>query len=80
MCALHELAATAEFSNKEESIWDRLVLAVLDTELSEKLQLKPDLTLEGAVQEARQYELVKVTALRTAAVKYGCTTGQKRRR
>ncbi|KAK7103074.1 hypothetical protein V1264_021199 [Littorina saxatilis] len=57
--ALHELAATAEFPNKEESIRDRLVLGVLDTELSEKLQLKPDLTLEGAVQDARQYELVK---------------------
>ena len=38
---------------------DRLVLGVLDTELSEKLQLKPDLTLESAVQEARQYEPVK---------------------
>ena len=57
--ALHELAATAEFSNKEESMRDRLLLGVLDTELSENLLLKPDLTLDGAVQEARQYELVK---------------------
>ncbi|KAK7103952.1 hypothetical protein V1264_018740 [Littorina saxatilis] len=40
--ALHELTATAEFPNKEESIRDRLVLGVPDTELSEKLQLKPD--------------------------------------
>ena len=49
----------ANFPNREESIRDRLVLGVRDRELSEKLQLQANLTLKDAVQQARQFELVK---------------------
>lgn len=58
--SLHELAAHAEFPDKNEAIRDRLVLGVLDQELSEKLQMQSDLTLEKAVQCARQSEQIKM--------------------
>ena len=45
--------------NKEDCIRDRLVLGVRDKELSEKLQLKADLSLKEAITTARQYETVK---------------------
>ena len=35
------------------------MLRILDRELSEKLQLTPDLKLEGAIERARQSEMVK---------------------
>ena len=56
---LYELSEHANFPNREESIRDRLVLGVRDRELSEKLQLQANLTLKDAVQQARQFELVK---------------------
>ena len=37
----------------------RLVVGILDQELSEKLQLEPDLTLEGAKKSIGQKEAVK---------------------
>ena len=57
--ALHELAEHTDFENKDESIRDRLVLGITDRELSQKLQLMKDLTLQTAIEEARHYELVK---------------------
>ena len=60
VCALHELASHAEFADKNEAIRDRLVLGVLDQELSEKLQMQADLTSEKAVQTERQSEQIKV--------------------
>ena len=57
--ALYELAQKANFADEEEAIRDRLALGVCDPELSEKLQLKADLTLDTAVKQARQYETVK---------------------
>ena len=57
--ALYDLAETAGFPDKENTIRDRLVLGVLDSQLSEKLQLEADLTLHKAITMARQHELVK---------------------
>lgn len=57
---LHELADTCAFGEvKEENIRDRLVIGILDKELSEKLQMMPDLTLSKAVELVRQSEQVK---------------------
>ena len=44
---------------KEELLRDRLVVGILDHELSEKLQLEADLTLEAAKESIRQKEAVK---------------------
>ena len=57
--ALYELAEHTDFQNKDESIRDRLVLGIVDKELSQKLQLMKNLTLQTAIEEARHYELVK---------------------
>ncbi|XP_025089823.1 uncharacterized protein LOC112561503 [Pomacea canaliculata] len=56
---LYELAAKADVRDKDEAIRDRLVLGILDRDLSERLQLKDDLTLQDAILQARQYEQVK---------------------
>ena len=57
--SLFELSEHAQFAEKEETIRDRLVLGLQDQELSQKLQLESDLTLDKAVTIARQHELVK---------------------
>ena len=57
---LHELPEHADFADRESTIRDRLVLGLLDQELSEKLQLESELTLTKATQLARQSELVKI--------------------
>lgn len=46
-------------SAREEHIKDRIVVGIQDKELSRKLQLIPNLTLEMTVQETRQSEEVK---------------------
>ncbi|XP_064486119.1 uncharacterized protein LOC135398664 [Ornithodoros turicata] len=57
---LHRLAATCEYGAlKEELIRDRLVVGLHDKGLSEKLQLDSSLTLEKAVNRARNSEAVK---------------------
>ena len=56
---LYELSENAQFHDREESIRDRVVLGIRDRELSEKLQLQADLTVDQAIQQARQSELVK---------------------
>jgi transposase InsO family protein len=56
---LHEIADHCDFGDKSEQIRDRLVIGIVDKELSEKLQLQPDLTLDKAVGMARNSELVK---------------------
>jgi len=56
---LHCLAEHCAYGNlHEEMIRDRLVVGLLDSTLSEKMQLNPDLTLEKAVTMARQSEAV----------------------
>ncbi|KAK3101745.1 hypothetical protein FSP39_006077 [Pinctada imbricata] len=57
--SLHELAEHCEFDNKSEVIRDRLVIRIRDKEVSEKLQLQADLTLDKACEMARNSELVK---------------------
>ena len=58
--ALYELAEHAGFGgDKDDAIRDRLVVGLRERELSEKLQFLPQLTLKDAIQQARQYELVK---------------------
>lgn len=57
---LYELAETCRFGTvKLENIRDKLVIGILDKELSEKLQLTADLTLERAVEMVRQSEQIK---------------------
>ena len=57
---LHELSDTCSFgAAKQENIRDRLVVGILNKELSEKLQLTSDLTLDKAVEMVRQSEQVK---------------------
>ena len=56
---LYESAEHCDFLDKKEQIRDRLVLGILDKELSEKLRLKSDLTLEKAIEITRQSEMVK---------------------
>ena len=66
-----DLFALAEFCNfgnlREELIRDRLVVGILNKQLSEKLQLDIDLTLEKAIIQARQKETIRKqqTVLRT---------------
>ena len=68
---LYDLAEHADqFPDKDSAIRDRLVVGLTDRQLSEKLQLQPDLTLRRAIEIARQHEQVKVQMLeqRTSAV------------
>ena len=54
------MADTCSFADdKNENVRDRLVVGILGKELSEKLQLTPDLTLDKAVELVRQSEQVK---------------------
>ncbi|KAL3177520.1 hypothetical protein MRX96_039087 [Rhipicephalus microplus] len=58
---LYRLAETCEYGDlKEELIRDRLVVGLADTQLSEKLQLNAELTLEAAVTAARISETIKL--------------------
>ena len=58
-----DLYALAEFCNfgnvRDELTNDRLVVGILDKQLSEKLQLDVDLTLEKAFIQARQKETIE---------------------
>ncbi|UYV82809.1 hypothetical protein LAZ67_22000949 [Cordylochernes scorpioides] len=57
---LHKMAENCSYGSlKEEMIRDRIVLGVKNLQLSEKLQLEPNLTLERAIQAACQTECVK---------------------
>ena len=58
--ALYDLAANCEYGEMmSEMIRDRLVVGIRDSGLSERLQLKADLTLEDAKKAVRQREAVQ---------------------
>lgn len=59
--ALHSLAQTCEFpaSFHDEMIRDRIVCGIRDKKVSENLQLDTKLTLEKAVTQSRQAEIIK---------------------
>ena len=57
--SLMELSETCDFKDKNEEIQDRLVIGILDKELSLDLQLKADLTLENCIDRVRNSEMVK---------------------
>ncbi|KAK0133586.1 hypothetical protein N1851_030913 [Merluccius polli] len=44
---------------KDEQIRDRIVIGISDNDVSQKLQLEPELSLERAIQIARQSEQIK---------------------
>ncbi|KAK7925258.1 hypothetical protein WMY93_007568 [Mugilogobius chulae] len=57
---LYKLAEHCDFGQtKDEQIRDRIVIGIADGEVSQKLQLEPDLTLEKAISITRQSELIK---------------------
>lgn len=69
--ALYQLVANcgyAVYGNKleQELIRDRLVIGLLDKRVNEKLQLEENLTLERAIQVARQSEEIKKQCASTA--------------
>ena len=57
--SLMELSKMCYFKDKNEEIRDRLVIGILDKELSLELQLKTDLTLENCIDRVRNSEMVK---------------------
>ena len=57
--SLYELAQYCEFGRtKDEQIRDRIVIGISD-DVSQKLQLEPEFSLERAIQIARQSEQIK---------------------
>ncbi len=60
LCKTIKFMLSCEFSNsKDEQIRERIVIGILGKEISQRLQLEADLTLERAIQLARQSEQVK---------------------
>ena len=57
---LYELAEHCDFADKDQQIRDRIVIGIADRRVSEKLQLTADLTLNKAIEIARQSEMIKV--------------------
>ena len=52
---LYQLAKNCDYrALKEDSLRDRVVVGVVDEGLSDKLQAKCHLTLEGSIQMSRQ--------------------------
>ena len=47
-------------TKRDEQIRDRIVIGILDKSLSRKLQMKPDLNLDMAIQMARQSEQINI--------------------
>ena len=57
---LYELAENCVFgAQKDEQMRDRIVIGIRDKQVSQKLQMKSDLTLRTAIEMARHCELIK---------------------
>jgi hypothetical protein len=56
---LYKLAELAAFIDNDDQVRDRLVIGVLDKDLSRRLQMESDLTLITAVNIIKQAESVK---------------------
>ena len=57
---LYELAENCDFgAQKDEQMRDRIVIGIRDKQVSQKLQMKSDLTLRTAIEMARHCELIK---------------------
>lgn len=57
---LYELAENCDFGAlKEEQMRDRIVIGIRDKQVSQRLQMKSDLTLKTAIETARHCELIK---------------------
>ena len=58
---LYEMTQNCDCNSKEkdERIRDQLVIGLADKDLSEKIQLRSNLTLDDAVQISRHSELVR---------------------
>ena len=56
---LYDAAQYADFADKDNTIRDRLVLGLVDSEISEKLQLEDNLTLDKAISIAKRDDSVK---------------------
>lgn len=68
--ALHVLVQTCEFGAlREELIRDRIVVGILDGELSEEMQMMPELDLKKATDMARESEEIKKQQQDLRAVK-----------
>ena len=58
---MHSQVAKCRYGNlRDEMLRDRIVVGTKDKSLSEKLQLDSELTLERAVTQVRNAELVKL--------------------
>ena len=58
---LYEIAEHCDFGlNKEEFRRNRIVIGMADKKLSERLQLRAEVSLQDAIHAARQSELVKM--------------------
>lgn len=64
--ALHALAEHCKYGDlHDELIRDRIVVGLADTKLSERMQMEENLTLQKAIDMARQSEEIKKTTERT---------------
>ena len=57
---LYELAENCDFgAQKDEQMRDRIAIGIRDKQVSQKLQMKSDLTIQTAIEMARHSELIK---------------------
>jgi len=56
---LHSLAKYCEFKDVDDQIRDRFVLGLCDVDVQSRLHLETDLTLDKAIQIAKQYEQIQ---------------------
>jgi hypothetical protein len=57
--AMHEVSQRCGFANKNKEIRNRLVIGIIDNELSIELQLMTELVMESALTKVCESELIK---------------------